>query len=449
MNNIGEEQRSHAMWLDIYVPKERSQAPPGIYESTITVSSESETVQLKVQLELWDFALPEENHLKGGFHSDTDINVMAQDLELKYYQMIRRHRLTMGVLGYAPDIEISGTDVHFDWTAYDQRLGKYLDGSAYTSEYGYSGPGYGLPVELLVLPFDYEPMNHYKTSRLIQLAGKEFKFYKGWPLEVPREGVTEKYRQIYSKTLRGFQKHFDDNPNWSKTRLILFFLSLDEAYDEPSYEKMLSYAKLVKESGADRLEFRIDGGYETEVMKYLSQYVDIVAFGGEVDTEGLPELRELGLEDWFYAGPGNMDWDPLGSRAMSWFCWKHGISSWLLWEFDFNALRAWLFPESYTTLDGRVQNGHGMYIYRGETMGLAEPAASIRLKILRRGVQDYEYFWLLAQEEGGEKRARDLVNSILVDPPGHEGEFGYWKRNAEEWDAIRNQVGALLNSLAR
>jgi len=449
LNNIGEEQKSHAMWIDIYIPKERDRVPPGTYESTVTVSSDTGKTQLKVQLQVWDFALPEENHLNGGFHSDTDINVMAEELELKYYQMMRRHRLTMGVLGYAPEIEISGTDVHFDWTAHDKRLGKYLDGSAYTSEHGYHGPGYGLPVELLVLPFDYEPMNEYKTSRLIQLSGKEFKFYRGWPVEVPKEGVTEDYKRIYSNALRGYQKHFDDNPDWQKTRLILFFLSLDEAYDEEAYGKMLRYAKLVKDSGADRLEFRIDGGYETEIMKDLSEYIDIVAFGGEIDTKGLPELRELGLEDWFYSGPGNMDWDPLGNRAMSWFCFKHGLSSWLLWEFDFHALRAWLFPESYTTLNGRVQNGHGMYVYRGETMGLAEPAASIRLKILRRGAQDYEYFWLLSQTEAGKKQAHQLVDSIMVEPQGQEGQFGYWKRNAEEWEDVRIKVGDLIQSLDR
>jgi hypothetical protein len=88
-----------------------------------------------------------------------------------------------------------------------------------------------------------------------------------------------------------------------------------------------------------------------------------------------------------------------------------------------------------------------MYIYRGETMGLAEPVASIRLKILRRGAQDYEYFWLLSQKEGSKENARRLVNSVLVDPPGHEGEFGHWKRNAEEWDAVRIKVGEMLHKV--
>jgi hypothetical protein len=71
--------------------------------------------------------------------------------------------------------------------------------------------------------------------------------------------------------------------------------------------------------------------------------------------------------------------------------WKLHAGSRALWELDFNALRAWQDAETYPGL-----NGYGMLIYRGETMGLDEPATSIRLKGLRRGSQDYEYFWLLS-----------------------------------------------------
>jgi hypothetical protein len=292
-------------------------------------------------------------------------------------------------------------------------------------------------------------MNVYKTSRQIQIAGKEFKFYSAWPVSVPKGGVTEEYNQIFTNAFRDYQQHFDERPEWNQTRLIVFFLSLDEAYDEESFGKMLSYAKLLKESGADRLEFRIDGWYPMDVMKRLAPYVDIAILGGSVDTGKIADIRKMGMEDWFYTGVGNMDSDPLGGRALSWFCWKYGISSWTLWELDFNALRAWIFPETYTTLSGGVYNGHGMLAYRGETMGLAEPAASIRLKILRRGAQDYEYFWLLSQKEGGQERARQIVDSIIVEPPGHPGEFGYWKRNPVEWEKARMKAGELIQSLHR
>jgi len=99
LNNISLKQRTQALWVDVYVPKERDAVPPGNYTAKITVSSDAGSVDLNLNLAIWDFALPEESHLKGNIHTDTDLNVMAPELELKYYQLIRRHRIAMGLLG--------------------------------------------------------------------------------------------------------------------------------------------------------------------------------------------------------------------------------------------------------------------------------------------------------------------------------------------------------------
>ena len=64
LNNISLKQKSQALWVDIYVPKERKDAPPGTYNSRITVSSESGSTDLEVRLDVWDFMLPEEVILK-------------------------------------------------------------------------------------------------------------------------------------------------------------------------------------------------------------------------------------------------------------------------------------------------------------------------------------------------------------------------------------------------
>ena len=175
LNNIGPGQRSQAMWVDLYIPRDRRAAPPGTYQSTVAVTSESgDSVELALDLDVWDFALPDVTHIAGNIHTDTELNNLTPELELKYYQMIRRHRLAMGVLGYAPDITLNGTDVKFDWTSYDQRLSRYLDGSAFTKQYGYDGPGSGVPIELLILPFDTYPVNiEYNSQHVGWPYGKE------------------------------------------------------------------------------------------------------------------------------------------------------------------------------------------------------------------------------------------------------------------------------------
>jgi hypothetical protein len=297
MNNIGRDQQNQAVWFDVYVPRDRSQAPPGEYTSTVTVATPSgQRMELKLSLMVWDFALPEETHIAGNIHNDTELNTFTPELELKYYQMIRRHRLAMGVLGYAPDITVKGSDVQFDWTSYDARLGRYLDGSAFTDKYGYSGPGYGVPIEMLVLPFDVYPVNVYHDTGSAGVAyGKEWKFYRPWPVDLPDSGPTPEYGEVWKKSFRAFQDHFDQHPTWNRTEPIVFLLSLDESYDEGSIQKFLYYGQLLKESGAKRLKFRIDGSYPMATMDRLTDVVNISILGVRAYVpERVQQLRKKG-----------------------------------------------------------------------------------------------------------------------------------------------------------
>ncbi|MCW5983501.1 MAG: DUF4091 domain-containing protein [Bryobacteraceae bacterium] len=449
MNGIGDKQRNQALWIDIYIPGDRSAAPPGTYTGEISVSSSAGRVDLSLELKVWDFALPEESHINGNIHTDTEINTFPDDMELRYYQMMRKHRLAMGVLGYTPDLKVTGTDVEIDWRRYDARLAKYLDGSAFTQKHGYSGPGYGQPLEFLVMPFDAFPINLYKQSIGMRI-GKEFKFYGPWPVAVPEGGPDERYAEIWKKTFRLVESHLDSRPEWRKTRLVTFLLSLDEAYDEAARERMFYYGWLLKESGAKRLEYRVDGWYPRETMLRLAKVLRIAILGlGGWEPDVVEEIRKEGVDPWFYTLAAWTDGDSLTGRGMGWIAWKYRAGSWTLWELDFNSLRAWMYPETYPDT-----NGHGMLIYRGETMGLEEPAGSMRLKYLRRGSQDYEYFWLLSQSEGGRKQADAAVDSIVSDFVRLEteveplGAAGMWKHNPDEWDRERIRLGDAIEKLA-
>ena len=63
-NNIPN-QRNQALWVDIYVPFERGQLPPGRYTGELAVSWKGGADTIHVMLDVWDFALPLENHLTG------------------------------------------------------------------------------------------------------------------------------------------------------------------------------------------------------------------------------------------------------------------------------------------------------------------------------------------------------------------------------------------------
>lgn len=441
LNNVGKDQRSQAIWIEIYIPSLRHAAPPGKYTAPITITSDQGKTKLALELHLWDFALPEESHLKPSIHTDTEINSFSEELELKYYQLARRHRIAISCLGYAPGLNVSGTRVEIDWSQYDARLSKYFDGSAFTEKHGYSGPGYGVPTEYIVTPFDAYPWNLYKIPRGIQMSGKEWKFYGPWPVRMPRQGPTPEYRAIWKNALQAYQKHFDEHPAWSNTELVVFFNSLDESYDDLSRSRMIYFGQLIKESNVPRLKYRVDGSYPRQTTEQLEKILDIANLGLEDCTPAnAAEFKKHGIQLWYYENAASyMDGDGLKCRGLSWFSWKQRTDSWDIWEMDFDSLRAWQYPATYNN-----QNGAGMLVYRGETMGLDEPAASIRFKGMRRGSQDYEYFWLLSQTPGGrevaDKAVRHVVHGVY-DGKQSFGAPGMWVHDPDEWDRMRIKIG--------
>jgi hypothetical protein len=48
LNNVGKEQKSQTMWMDIYVQQSPEVAPPGRYTAPITVSSDQGETRLRL-----------------------------------------------------------------------------------------------------------------------------------------------------------------------------------------------------------------------------------------------------------------------------------------------------------------------------------------------------------------------------------------------------------------
>lgn len=433
-------QKNHAIWMDIFVPFAREAAPPGRYSGTVEVSWKGGRDSIHVELDVWDFALPQENHLKGDIWNGS-MRTMPPEDELAYYQMARRHRFVPLIYAYRPKIEVKGTSVQLDWTEFDQRVSRYYDGSAFTDQHGYWGPGTGQPLTHMMLPFDIES----------EKGGNP------WPVAAPKEGRTPEYEAVWRETGRQVKEHLDRNPAWRKVMKVAFLNGLDESYNEDAYEKMIYYGRLLHGAmGKDWFKYRIDGGYSWEAMEKLSSVVNLwVAHTVAWDNDKMQHFRERGVESWFYgpmiyeqrknSGCGSntfLDLDLLVNRAIGWIGWKYR-SGWVEWEFDWNAMAAWYEAENFKE-PHRTYNGSGQLIYRGSVMGYRGPVASIRLKAQRRGLQDYEYFWLLQQKTGSMAAADAIVNRIVYKQPfGKQAmlDVEIWKNNPDDWERARAEAG--------
>jgi outer membrane protein assembly factor BamB len=147
----------------------------------------------------------------------------------------------------------------------------------------------------------------------------------------------------------------------------------------------------------------------------------------------LEERMAKGDRLWFYTvwgRPGIMiEFPPTDYRLMLWQCWKYGAEGFLYWgtmHWDLNTTTDQRWPDipwiPYNRQPGH--NGCGYLIYPGPD---ATPLSSIRFELLRDGIEDYEYLYLLRellQKKGGsipgELRAKaeaelDIAPEVLVD----------------------------------
>ena len=121
------------------------------------------------------------------------------------------------------------------------------------------------------------------------------------------------------------------------------------------------------------------------------------------DPRILSERMASGDRLWFYTvwgRPGIMiEFPATDHRLMFWECFKYGAEGFLYWgttHWDFNCEGDQRWPDkpwiTYNRQPGH--NGCGYLIYPGPG---GTPLSSIRLELVRDGIEDYEYLYLLRQ----------------------------------------------------
>jgi len=445
-------QKVQGVWVDVYIPREQK---AGMYRGNIGVKARggADVVEssLELRLNVFSFTLPDENHLGISLNDYGSIapRRMPKEKLWAFYRMCHRHRCVLDVLYNAPKVSGTGNGLQIDWSGYDANFGPLFDGTAFTDKYGYCGPGRGIPVKRFYLPFESSPS-------------------WAWP-RPPGEMWTDEYERAVKKALREFEKHFVEK-GWTGTKLMMFY----NRYDESGRVKEIAhFARLLRDAGLKepgRFLYRVDGGPPTVVRGVGLEHVGIWCVNGNVRYTHPDEQREIvnhGGEVWVYSSNSArepciaapyIDTEALALRTWGWIPWKYRdtVTTMCEWGTFFHANgKRWRDPTIAAALGGKqVLNGDAVLIYPGEFLGFEGPVPSIRLKALRRGSQDFEYMWLLAQRTGDKRVVDEIVNRVLFRAmhealkPGQD----YWQprprdsrsHDPAQWDEARRTLAQAI-----
>jgi len=412
--------RSQPVWVDLYLPENQA---PGEYSGEVRVTSAGKVLAApKLRLTVWRFTLPRETHLKTmmgtgpehlrwGFGLKRDQEDALRALEDRCFQMAHQHRLNFNPSGTGDVVE--------EWGG---RWRKYLDGSAFKER---AGPGVG-------------------QNLLMTDPGVE------------HGGITP-----YLKKVLGWWKR-------EKLPATLAVYVFDEPHSDEDFAEVQSRAALVRATVGKEIPIYLT---TTKPGRVPGGLIDI---WGEVPADQIPTRQARGekflaVNQGYALGP-YVDTPGYAGRSQAWMAWKMKLDGWHFWDCcywtdrqnligpdgkrrtfrEIDADPAQFITDTWTnplTFDQKRNprhrdwiriNGDGVLFYPGTPAGLHEPLASFTMKSLRRGLQDYEYLWLL-REKG--KPADDIVDRIVP-------RANAWSRTPDEWDEARLELGRRLDALA-
>lgn len=323
-----------------------SDTKPGDYTGTLRVETEGiPAVELPVQVHVWDFAIPDKPSFKVSmWMNEGQIARFYKfqgrtpfDVRKRFYQMHLDHRISP-----VKDFPLGGGD--------------------------------------LIEDFDFLMANGQNCF---------FIGLPGWLEESERPAFAQQLQD--TRTLLQ-QKGWDSKA---------MFYSLDEVavMQRPMIPKMVELNNWVKTIIPEwpRLETSAPESALFGAVDIWCPTIDVF------DPLVLSQRMRQGDRLWFYTvwgRPGVMIDEPaLDHRLMFWACAKYGAEGFLYWgttHWGYNCdgeerwpARPWL---PFNSQAGH--NGCGYLIYPGPD---AQPLASVRLSIIRDGIEDYEYLHLLRQ----------------------------------------------------
>jgi hypothetical protein len=456
--------QNQVLWLTFEVPRETS---PGDYTGELTLmvgrtQANGHDFKVPLAVHVYDFTLPRETHLKSalglGTHEINRYHRLTNQADRvavyeKYLKNFAEHRISpYSFFDYAPiDIAFAGRGTNkqarVDFTKFDRAAIRWLEENKFSS--------FSLPLR--------------------GMGGGTFQSRSLGSLEGFKEGTPE-FARLFRDYLSQIEQHLRAR-GWLDKAFTYWF---DEP-DRKDYEFVVDGMKRIR-AAAPGLRRMLTEQPESELMGHVEIWCGLTP---EWTPEKVRARRAAGEEVWWYicCGPKApyvtefIDHPGTELRLWPWQSWQYGVQGLLIWAtiywssgaaFPPPALQdPWADPMSYVSgYDfkaghiGYWGNGDGRFLYppRRDPNAPAAPCldgpiSSVRWENLRDGMEDYEYFWLLAQAVGqAEKRGADAgllaeARALLKVPEAISKDLTHFTTDPRPILAHRDRLARMIERL--
>lgn len=464
----------HPFWIRVRAP---DHIPAGIYRGTVTVQADGIRVTTVLNAEVYDFTLPDTMTCETAF----GFNAHAAWRYHKATEPVQRRAVLDRYLRCLGDYRLSPYDPapmdrwSVTWRNFDARTGK---------------PDAGKTVADIEPVFRWDEWdaamtravesNRFNTFRIrIEGLGGGTFHARTEPSLLGFAGGTPEYELLMGKYLRGIESHLREK-GWLDKAFVYWF-------DEPDPK---DYGFVM--NGMNTLKRHAPG-----LRRMLTEQIEPKLFGGpgiwcpltpSLNKPGLEERRKAGDRFWWYicCGPKApyvtefIDHAGPALRVWLWQTWAERVAGILIWETVYwtsdtaypeagKPQNPYTDPMSWTTGYGVPRgtkrpwgNGDGRFLYPPPAAADGNPAGpvpdapvpSLRLEMLRDGIEDYEYFVILRRllhEKGGrlDPRTRQNLEVLLTVPAEVSAGLTEFTRDPAPIETHRDKLARAIVSLLK
>lgn len=463
--------KNQPLWINVTVPAD---AAPGDYRGSFRLSSRDGRVKTEVPftVHVWNFALPEENHLETAFgfspqRAATYHNAKSEEDRRRvvqmYLQCFSEHRISIynpapfdGIsVEWLPEADPPCCEI--DFSRYDAEMGRVLKQYHFTN---FTVPGMGLGGGTF----------HARHEPSIQGFGED----------------TPQYKAMIADYYAKLQKHLEEKGWLDKTYIYWFDEPGKHDYDfvARGTAKLQRYAPKINRFMTLMMD---DLGF-LEALEKQETSIDIWCTVSNSFRDDLAIKRmDKGERFWWYICTGPkapyctlfIDHPATELRVWHWQAWQRNVVGTLVWESTYWSSGT-AFPDGYqnpyedpmgyvsgySVPKGTKQpwgNGDGRFIYpplRAAVPGSDDgkpvfdrPVTSIRWEMIREGVEDYEMLYLLREllRKKGDRlneTERKTAEELLRVPDTISTSMTEFTIDPRPLLQRRNAIGAMIETLA-